>query len=56
MHISKRAAKIVELRYFGGYTVEDVAEILDIGPATVERDSRFARSWLWREMTGKAHE
>jgi len=55
-NVNKRAAKIVELRYFGGYTREEVAEILDIGTATVERDSRFARSWLWREMTGKAHE
>ena len=51
--VNKRAAEIVELRYFGGYTREEVADILEVGTATVERDSRFARSWLWREMTGK---
>jgi RNA polymerase sigma-70 factor, ECF subfamily len=48
---NKRAARVVELRYFGGYTVEEVAEILDVATTTVERDWRFARSWLWREMT-----
>ena len=50
-NVNKRAAKIVELRYFGGHTVNEVAQILDVGTATVERESRFARSWLWREMT-----
>ena len=54
--INKRAAMIVELRYFGGYTVEEVATIVGIGTATVERESRFARSWLWREMTRNANQ
>src|SRR6185436_2479245 len=44
-------AKIIERRYFGGFTVEEVAKILNISTATVERDWRFARSWLKREMT-----
>ena len=44
-------AKIIELRYFGGFTVEEVAKILDTSPSTVEREWRFARSWLKREMT-----
>ena len=51
--INKRAAEIVELRYFGGYTVEDVAKILDVGTKTVERESRFARAWLWRQINMK---
>lgn len=44
-------AKIIEHRYFGGFTVEEVAEILDVSPSTVEREWRFARAWLKREMT-----
>jgi RNA polymerase sigma-70 factor, ECF subfamily len=54
--INKRSAQIVELRYFGGYTLEEVAEVLRISTATVERQWRFARSWLWREMTRNANE
>jgi RNA polymerase sigma-70 factor, ECF subfamily len=44
-------ATIVEYRYFGGYTLKEVAELLDISEAKVEREWRFARSWLKREMT-----
>lgn len=44
-------ANIIEHRYFGGFTVEEVAEILDTSPGTVEREGRLARSWLRREMT-----
>ena len=40
------AAKIVELRFFGGLTVEETAEVLDISPSTVTREWRTARSWL----------
>jgi RNA polymerase sigma-70 factor, ECF subfamily len=44
-------AKIIEYRYFGGFTVEEVAKILGTSSSTVEREWRFARSWLKREMT-----
>lgn len=44
-------AKIIEHRYFGGFTVEEVAKILNTSTATVEREWRFARAWLKREMT-----
>ena len=44
-------AKIIEHRYFGGFTVEEVAKMLNTSTATVEREWRFARSWLKREMT-----
>ena len=44
-------AKIIEYCYFGGFTQKEVAEILGISIATVEREWRFARSWLKREMT-----
>jgi RNA polymerase sigma-70 factor (ECF subfamily) len=44
-------AKIVELRYFGGLTVEEAAEALDISPATVKRHWTLARAWLKKELT-----
>ena len=44
--MSERRAKIVELRWFGGMTVPEVATCLDISPATVERDWTAARAWL----------
>lgn len=43
-------AQIIEHRYFGGFTVEEVAKILNTSTATVEREWRFARSWLKREI------
>jgi len=49
--ISERQAKIVELRYFGGLSVEETGEVLDISPATVKRDWTLARAWLKRELS-----
>jgi RNA polymerase sigma factor (TIGR02999 family) len=43
-------ARVVELRYFGGLTVEETAEALDISPATVKRHWTLARAWLKREL------
>ena len=42
--------KIVELRFFGGLTVEETAVALDISPATVKRDWNMAKAWLTREV------
>ena len=53
MQIEERKAKIIEYRYFGGFTVAEVAEILGVSPATVEREWRLARSWLFNEITGE---
>ncbi len=50
--IEPRAAKVVELRYFGGYTDKEVVEALGVSLATVRRDWEFARSWLFRRMQG----
>jgi RNA polymerase sigma factor (TIGR02999 family) len=50
--IDERKSKIVEYRYFGGFTLPEVANILGVSPATVEREWRLARSWLRREITG----
>lgn len=49
--IDERKTKIVEYRYFGGFTNEEVAELLDIAPSTVDREWRITRSWLKREMS-----
>jgi len=45
-----RRAKVIELRYFGGLTVEDTAEALDVSPQTVLRDWKLARAWLAVEL------
>jgi RNA polymerase sigma factor (TIGR02999 family) len=42
--------KIVELRFFGGLTVEETAQVLEISPATVKRDWSMAKAWLTREV------
>jgi RNA polymerase sigma factor (TIGR02999 family) len=45
-----RKSQVIEMRYFGGYRVEDVADVLGVSIETVERDSRLARAWLKREL------
>ena len=49
--IDPRQHSIVELRYFGGLSVEETAEVLRISPATVKREWRMARAWLHRELS-----
>jgi RNA polymerase sigma factor (TIGR02999 family) len=46
----ERKAKIVELRYFTGLSIDEVAEVLGCSPMTVKRDWNFARAWLYREL------
>jgi len=48
--VAERPARVVELRFFGGLTVEETAAVLDIAPATVKRDWAFARAWLHRAL------
>lgn len=48
--LDPRQARVVELRYFGGMTVEEVAKVLGVSPKTVKRDWSVARAWLRREM------
>ena len=52
--IDGQKAQVVELRYFGGCTIEETAEALGIGTATVEREWRFARAWLRNALGGVA--
>lgn len=50
--LDERKAKVVELRWFAGLSVEETAEALASSPATVKRDWEFARAWLLRELGG----
>jgi RNA polymerase sigma factor (TIGR02999 family) len=48
-----RKGRVVELRYFGGLSVEETAEILQVSRETVLRDWKMAKTWLFRELNGK---
>ncbi len=50
--LDAQQARIVELRFFAGLTIEDASEVLGISPATVKREWVTARAWLFRAMTG----
>ena len=49
--LDARKAQVVELRFFGGYSVEESAEFLNVSPETVMRDWRLAKMWLLRELS-----
>jgi len=49
--IDERKSRIVELRFFGGLTVEETGEAMTLSPATVKREWTLARAWLFREMS-----
>ena len=51
--IDPRRAKVIELRFFGGLSVDETAEALHVSPQTVLRDWRLARAWLARELRGR---
>lgn len=50
--LSERQARVVEMRFFGGLTHEEIAEVLGVSPASARRDWRLARAWLSRELSG----
>lgn len=50
--IDPRRAKVIELRFFGGLSVEETAAVLRVSPQTVMRDWRLARAWIARELRG----
>lgn len=52
--LDPRQANIVEMRFFGGLSIEETAKVLGISPATVKREWTTARAWLYVEMTRKA--
>jgi RNA polymerase sigma-70 factor (ECF subfamily) len=49
--IDPEQARIVELRFFGGLTVEETGEVMDRSPATIKREWTLAKGWLYRELT-----
>jgi RNA polymerase sigma-70 factor, ECF subfamily len=51
-----RKAQVIELRFFGGLSVEDTAAALNVSAETVMRDARAARAWLRRELSGTAYQ
>ena len=51
--IDERKGKVVELRFFGGLSIEETAELLGVSPGTVMRDWTLAKAWLRRAMTTK---
>jgi len=50
--LDPRKARVVELRFFGGLSVEETAEVLKVSPDTVMRDWKLARAWLMTELSG----
>ena len=51
--VDQRKSRVVELRFFGGLSVEETAEVLKVSPETVMRDWRLAKMWLLRELDGE---
>ncbi len=50
----ERKSRVVELRFFGGLTVDETAQVLGISPNTVDRDWSTARAWLYKEVNGES--
>ena len=50
--VDERKGQVVVLRFFGGLSVEETAEVLKVSPETVARDWRLAKAWLMRELSG----
>jgi RNA polymerase sigma factor (TIGR02999 family) len=48
-----RLCRVVHLRYFAGFSIEETAEVLEMSPATVKRDWTYARAWLYERMGGR---
>ncbi len=48
--MDERKVRVVEMKFFGGLTMEEISEVLRISPETVKRDWKFARTWLLREL------
>jgi RNA polymerase sigma-70 factor (ECF subfamily) len=51
--LDARQSRVVELRFFGGLTLEEAAHVLDVSVGTVRRDWSLARAWLYRELSGR---
>jgi RNA polymerase sigma factor (TIGR02999 family) len=54
--LDERKSRVVELRFFGGLSVEETAEVLGVSPQTVLRDWKLAKAWLYQEISGRAQD
>lgn len=54
--LDERKSRIIELRYFGGLSVEETAEVLRVSTRTIKREWSLAQAWLFRELGGRANE
>jgi RNA polymerase sigma-70 factor (ECF subfamily) len=54
--IDPRKVQVVEMRFFGGLSVEETAEVLKVSPVTVMRDWSTAKAWLYRELSGRSND
>jgi RNA polymerase sigma factor (sigma-70 family) len=52
--LDARKSQVVEMRFFGGLTVQETADALGVSPETVMRDWQFAKKWLQRELMGRS--
>jgi RNA polymerase sigma factor (TIGR02999 family) len=52
--LDERKSQVVEMKFFAGLNVEEIAQVLKISPETVKRDWRFARTWLLRELSAQS--
>ena len=51
--VDERKSRVIELRFFGGLSVEETATVLAVSPETVMRDWKLAKAWLMRELRGE---
>ena len=54
--IDGRKSRVIELRYFGGFSVEETAQILEVSPETVIRDWKMAKAWLYQQIKREARD
>ena len=51
--VDERKSRVIELRFFGGLSVEETATVLEVSPETIMRDWKLAKAWLMRELRGE---
>ena len=54
--VDRRKVQVVEMRFFGGLSVDETAAVLNVSPVTVRRDWSSAKLWLYRELTGQTND
>jgi RNA polymerase sigma factor (TIGR02999 family) len=53
--VDRRKSRVVELKFFGGLTIAEIAEVMELSPATIEREWTFSRAWLFEALAGISH-